>query len=79
MWNPVKKLALDILPKRLILEMKKMHYLRVPSGSQFLTTYVRHGPRRLVNAGDVVFGRWCNFWAYTRLLSEWVSPTLEHS
>lgn len=75
MWRTARGLALDILPERLVLELKKRRYLRVlkrlsiHDDPEFATV------RRLVRAGDVVLDVGANFGPFTRLLSEWVSPS----
>jgi FkbM family methyltransferase len=68
-------LALDMLPDRLLLELKKRRYLRV------LKRLSSHDDpefaivRRLVRAGEAVVDVGANFGPFTRLLSEWVSPS----
>ena len=75
MWNTARGLALDILPERLLLELKKRRYLRVLKRLSIHDDPEFPIVRRLVRAGDVVLDVGANFGPYTRLLSEWVYPS----
>ena len=76
MWRTTRGLALDILPGHLLLELKKRRYLRVLKRLSIHDDPEFAIVRRLIRTGEVVLDVGANFGPFTRLLSDWVSPSV---